>query len=106
MKEKPTPPAAPSASNPLGIKREDYGQVRDICLLAGAALQRFKPGGLTAMADIIDEDLKQGKALLLSTINRRRGQKFSKLLRAAEEYRRACAELVLILDMVDPEEKQ
>lgn len=99
-------PARPNEGNPNGFTQEDFLTVRDACLISGAALQRFKPGGLDAMAEMIERDLANAKSLMLSAINRRRGEKVAKVFRAAEKFREACADLHLSLNMIDPSEKK
>lgn len=94
----------PNKNNPHGLTQADFVTVRNTCMIAGAPLQRFKPGGLDECAKVIERDLANAKTLLLSSINRRRGEKLAKMLRAAETFRQACADYALIMDIADPAE--
>lgn len=94
------------ASSEKPLDTIDFLVVRDHCLLAGGMLQRFKPGGLTAMADKVEADMKKGKALLLSTVHRRRAERLAAMLRAAENFRHAAKEYVASMELIDPEEQK
>lgn len=91
-------------SNPHGFTKEDFVAVRDVVMTAGALFQRFQPGGLRALADVVRNDLAKSKSLMLSPINRRRGEKLQALFEAAEDFRAAADAYALIMSIADPDE--
>ncbi len=91
-------------NNPHGFTQADFVTCRDVCLAAGGLLQRFKPGGLDELSKVITKDLQNAKALMLSTVARRRGEALAKLFVAAETFRQAAADAVATMDFVDPNE--
>lgn len=93
-------------NNPTGFTQDDFATAKDLIMGVGALLQRFRPGVLPAMAKVVHADLQDAKSLLLTPIKRRRGEKLVRTLIAAEILRKRTAELALIMDMVDPEDKR